>query len=206
MWVPLEKVSGGGSNACVASSPGCISGGSSVGAKYAFWASCAIVIDDADAPRTQIAPSTSSRSSSGASRRYAAMRTSLSFKTRAAPSAAPTLTTPPRAPRVPMPYGAAAVSPDWTRIFSIGTVSSSASAWATVVRWPWPCPTMPIWAVTTPLGSIRTIAASSRVVEDRERALEGVARIDRAIDHLGRGRVRQVRLGEHVAAPDLDRI
>jgi hypothetical protein len=33
-----------------------------------------------------------------------------------------------------MPYGAAAVSPDWTRIFSIGTVSSSASAWATVVK------------------------------------------------------------------------
>ena len=79
---------------------------------------------------------------------------------RAAPSAAPALTTPPRLPRVPMPYGAAAVSPDWTRTFSIGTVSSSASAWATVVRCPWPWLTMPIWAETAPLGSIRTMAAS----------------------------------------------
>ena len=33
-----------------------------------------------------------------------------------------------------MPYGAAAVSPDRTRIFSIGTASSSASACETVVR------------------------------------------------------------------------
>ena len=42
------------------------------------------------------------------------------------------LTTPPRLPRVPIPYGAAAVSPAWTRTLSIGTASSSASAWATV--------------------------------------------------------------------------
>src|SRR4030095_984800 len=50
MCVPLEKVSGGGSNACVASSPGCIPGGSSVGAKYAFWASWTSVMPDVGAP------------------------------------------------------------------------------------------------------------------------------------------------------------
>ena len=121
MWVPLENVSAGGSNACVASSPGSIPGGSSVGARYAFWASCATVRPDAGAPRTRTDPSTSSRSSSGASSRCAAIRSSFSFRMRAAPSAAPALTTPPRLPRVPMPYGAAAVSPDWTRTFSIGT-------------------------------------------------------------------------------------
>jgi hypothetical protein len=115
---------------------------------------------EAGTPRTRTAPSTSSRSSSGASIRCAAIRSSLSFTTCIAPSAAPALTTPPRAPRVPMPYGAAAVSPDCTRTFSIGTVSASASACATVVRCPWPWLTTPICAETAPLGSTRTMAAS----------------------------------------------
>ena len=82
------------------------------------------------------------------------------MRMRAAPSAAPALTTPPRLPRVPIPYGAAAVSPACTRTRSSEIPSSSASAWATVVRCPCPWLTMPICAETAPLGSIRTIAAS----------------------------------------------
>ena len=97
MWVPLENVSGGGSNACVASSPApsrpAAPSARSTPSGRAGRSSC----PRPARPRTRTAPSTSSRSSSGASSRCAAIRNSFSFRMRAAPSAAPALTTPPRA-------------------------------------------------------------------------------------------------------------
>ena len=50
------------------------------------------------------------------------------------------------------------------------------------------------------------LASPVLVVERGQRALQRVAWVDRAIGQLGRRPVRQVAIGEHVAAPDVDGI
>ena len=61
---------------------------------------------------------------------------------------------------VPIPAGVRAVSPWTTTTASMETPRRSATIWAKVVSWPWPCGEMPVVTVTVPLGSTRTVALS----------------------------------------------
>jgi hypothetical protein len=54
----------------------------------------------------------------------------------------------------------ASVSPSTTRTRSIGSVSSAATSWATVVSSPCPWDVTPASTVTAAEGSIRTVAPS----------------------------------------------
>ena len=61
-----------------------------------------------------------------------------------------------------MPNRTFAVSPCTMSTFSIGMPSLSATTWAKVVSWPWPCECEPVNTVTLPVGWTRTSPASYR--------------------------------------------
>ena len=69
--------------------------------------------------------------------------------------------TAPRLPKVPLPAGAIAVSAGARRTRSSATPSRSATTWAIVVAWPWPCEGKLVAQRTAPSGSIVTVADST---------------------------------------------
>src|SRR6478609_3583150 len=84
-------------------------------------------------PTTEIRPRSISRSSTAASRWWAAISSTLSRTRPAAELAAPLRITALRLPPVPGPNGADAVSPWMTVTSSTSTPRRSATTWATVV-------------------------------------------------------------------------
>ena len=62
---------------------------------------------------------------------------------------------------VPRPYGVLSVSPSCTSTSSGGMPSSSATIWANVVSWPWPCDLTPSLRIALPVGWTRSSAESN---------------------------------------------
>ena len=62
---------------------------------------------------------------------------------------------------VPRPYGVLSVSPSCTSTSSGGIPSSSATIWANVVSWPWPCDLTPSLRIALPVGWMRSSAESN---------------------------------------------
>ena len=90
----------------------------------------------------------------------AAIRRALSRTTVEACTSAPPPSAVLRLPKVPKPSGPLRVSP-WTTVTSSGvTPSASATTWANVVSWPWPCALEPVMAVTRPERSTLTLPLS----------------------------------------------
>ena len=102
-----------------------------------------------------------SRSASLASSMLAAMARTMSLTMRVAPTAAPDAMVDAREPPVDIVFhGVVAESPATIRTISMGTPISSATTWAIVVSWLWPCDTCHVDTVTWPVGSMRAHAVS----------------------------------------------
>ena len=112
------------------------------------------------APFTEMTPSSISRSSGDTSRASAAILSALARTTRAASATALPDITAPRDANVPTAYGIRRVSPVVTWTSSIRTPSSSATIWARIVWWPWPCVVRPVATLTRPLVSTCTCPPS----------------------------------------------
>ena len=113
-------------------------------------------------PLTRNLPSATSMSSAAASSLWAAIRLALSLilssdidQRRAADGEAAAAH---RAVALRGVAGVAVVDDDLRRS---RRRCSSATIWAKVVSWPWPCGEMPVKTVTSPLGSTRTVALSN---------------------------------------------
>ena len=85
----------------------------------------------------------------------------LSRTLRATMAVAAPLTGVDREPYVPRPNGVRSVSPWTTSMSSGGMPSSSATIWANVVSWPWPCVCTLRPSIALPVGWTRSSAASA---------------------------------------------
>src|ERR671927_56391 len=108
-------------------------------------------------PLTRTSLSTSSRSTTSVSSKWAAMRLTLSPSRRAAMITLEVPTIEKRLEYEPEPYGVLRVSPSTTNTWSKSTPSSSATSCEMVVQWP--CPSsLPLWKTYTwPCGSMRMV-------------------------------------------------
>ncbi len=112
-------------------------------------------MEPAGEPLTEMWPSTISRSSTAASSAWAAILSAFSRTLRAVIATALPLITAVREANVPTAYLKRRVSPVVTVILSNGTPSSSATIWASIVWWPWPCEVSPVETTTLPSVSTR---------------------------------------------------
>ena len=118
----------------------------------------------------------------------------MSLTMRVAPTAAPDAIVDAREPPVDIVFhGVVAESPATMRTISMGTPISSATTWAIVVSWLWPCDTCHVDTVTWPVGSMRAHAVSLGEVEPDQ--LGEVGRAGRDLDERGEPEADPAALG-----------